>query len=92
MGSLLFLSSIFIYFVLPDTPEPVTLEDESVTSSTPFLLSLSLSLSCMPPLFLLTSFSFYKPPFPPRNAVKPSMKNALTKPGILIALFKVTFR
>jgi len=51
MGSLLFLSSIFIYFVLPDTPEPVTLEDE--------------------------------------NAVKPSMKNALTKPGILIALFKV---
>ena len=26
MGSLLFLSSIFIYFVLPDTPEPPTLE------------------------------------------------------------------
>ena len=26
MGSLLFLSSIFIYFVLPDTPEAPTLE------------------------------------------------------------------
>ena len=26
MGSLLFLSSIFIYFVLPDTPEPPALE------------------------------------------------------------------
>jgi len=52
MGSLLFLSSIFIYFVLPDTPEPPTLEaDES--------------------------------------AVKPSIRNAVTKPGILIALFKV---
>merc|ERR1712088_590658 len=29
MGSLLFLSSIFIYFVLPDTPEPIVLEDEN---------------------------------------------------------------
>merc|ERR1719150_3652572 len=52
MGSLLFLSSIFIYFVLPDTPEPPALEVDE-------------------------------------NAVKPSIKNALTKPGILIALFKV---
>jgi len=52
MGSLLFLSSIFIYFVLPDTPEPPALETDE-------------------------------------NAVKPSIKNALTKPGILIALFKV---
>merc|ERR1719376_878571 len=52
MGSLLFLSSIFIYFVLPDTPEPPTLE-------------------------------------PDENAVKPSIKNALSKPAILIALFKV---
>jgi len=51
MGSLLFLSSIFIYFVLPDTPRPVQSEVE--------------------------------------GACKPSMKNALTKPAILIALFKV---
>lgn len=51
MGSILFLSSIFIYFVLPDTPRPVIEVDE--------------------------------------NCVKPSMKNALTKPAILIALFKV---
>merc|ERR1719370_1216071 len=51
MGSTLFLSSIFIYFVLPDTPRPVVEEDE--------------------------------------NAVKPSMKNALSKPAIIIALFKV---
>jgi len=28
MGSTLFLSSIFIYFVLPDTPRPVVEEDE----------------------------------------------------------------
>lgn len=51
MGSILFFSSIFIYFVLPDTPRPVIEYDE--------------------------------------NCVKPSMKNALTKPAILIALFKV---
>jgi len=51
MGSLLFLSSIFIYFVLPNTPRPVIEVDE--------------------------------------NAVKPSMRNALSKPAILIALFKV---
>lgn len=51
MGSILFLSSIFIYFVLPDTPRPVIEVDE--------------------------------------NCIKPSMKNALTKPAILIALFKV---
>lgn len=51
MGSILFFSSIFIYFVLPDTPRPVVEYDE--------------------------------------NCVKPSMKNALTKPAILIALFKV---
>jgi len=51
MGSTLFLSSIFIYFVLPDTPEPVLETNE--------------------------------------NHVKPSMRNALSKPGILIALFKV---
>jgi len=51
MGSILFLSSIFIYFVLPDTPRPVIETDP--------------------------------------NAVKPSMRNALSKPAILIALFKV---
>jgi len=51
MGSILFLSSIFIYFVLPDTPRPQIDVDD--------------------------------------NAVKPSMKNALSKPAILIALFKV---
>jgi len=51
MGSLLFLSSIFIYFVLPNTPQPIIEVDE--------------------------------------NAVKPSMRNALSKPAILIALFKV---
>jgi len=51
MGSILFLSSIFIYFVLPDTPRPVVEVDE--------------------------------------NCVKPSMKNALSKPAICIALFKV---
>jgi len=51
MGSILFLSSIFIYFVLPDTPRPVVEVDE--------------------------------------NAIKPSMKNALSKPAICIALFKV---
>ena len=28
MGSILFLSSIFIYFVLPDTPRPVIEVDE----------------------------------------------------------------
>ena len=28
MGGTLFLSSIFIYFVLPDTPRPVVEEDE----------------------------------------------------------------
>jgi len=51
MGSILALSSIFIYFVLPDTPQP---------------------------------------PSPVNDGeVKPSMKNALSKPGILIALFKV---
>jgi len=52
MGSLLFLSSIFIYFVLPDTPEPPPSESDE-------------------------------------NAVKPSIRNAVSKPGILIALFKV---
>merc|ERR1719334_2382172 len=51
MGSILFFSSIFIYFVLPDTASP--------------------------------------PPEQNENEVKPSMRNALSKPGILIALFKV---
>jgi len=51
MGSILFLSSIFIYFVLPDTPRPPQCEVECTT--------------------------------------KPTMRNALTKPAILIALFKV---
>jgi len=51
MGSTLFFSSIFIYFVLPDTASPPPQENE--------------------------------------NEVKPSMRNALSKPGILIALFKV---
>jgi len=51
MGSILFLSSIFIYFILPDTPQP--------------------------------------PPTSNSDEVKPSMRNALSKPGILIALFKV---
>jgi len=49
MGSILFLSSIFIFFVLPETPTHV-----SATSGE-----------------------------------KPSMKEALSKPAILIALFKV---
>merc|ERR1719410_2538540 len=52
MGSILALSSVFIYFVLPDTPQPPT-------------------------------------PEPVEGEVKPSMRNALSKPGILIALFKV---
>ena len=30
MGSILALSSIFIYFVLPDTPQPPTIVNESV--------------------------------------------------------------
>jgi len=52
MGSILALSSLFIYFVLPETPEPPA-------------------------------------PEPVEGEVKPSMRNALSKPGILIALFKV---
>jgi len=51
MGSTLFFSSIFIYFVLPDIANPST----GVSS----------------------------------DAEKPSMLNALSKPAILIALFKV---
>jgi len=51
MGSILFFSSIFIYVVLPDTPEP--------------------------------------PPVHTESSVKPSMRNALSKPSIVIALFKV---
>jgi len=50
MGSILAFSSIFIYVVLPETPEP---------------------------------------PAQTESTVKPSMKNALSKPAILIALFKV---
>merc|ERR1711981_930799 len=50
MGSILAFSSIFIYVVLPETPEA---------------------------------------PAQSESTVKPSMKNALTKPAILIALFKV---
>jgi len=49
MGSILFLSSLFIFFVLPDTPHVDTSD----------------------------------------SGEKPSMKKALSKPGILIALFKV---
>lgn len=49
MGSILFLSSIFIFFVLPDTPTVDTGD----------------------------------------SGEKPSMMKALSKPGILIALFKV---
>jgi len=51
MGSTLFFSSIFIYFVLPDTAHPSPMSNDS--------------------------------------DVKPSMRNALSKPAILIALFKV---